>query len=141
MSNHKLHPILHNLSQQKFPPTFPHSPYFNKTLPTTPRPYLLNSHHIQINPKQYHHYPQHPLLKIILHQLSHYHFHIPRKPYQHKHQHFKPFTQHLPPPTFSNTIQTYQQPPNYQYYSTKSHPKYIPIPKLHTNPIRSRHSN
>ncbi len=49
---------------------------------------LLKSHDIEINPKQYEHYGEDAVVKIILHELCHYHLHIAGKGYQHKRSRF-----------------------------------------------------
>ena len=56
MNNDKLQRMVENLSEEKFGRTFQHRAYFNKRLRTTGGRYLLKSHDIEINPKQYEHY-------------------------------------------------------------------------------------
>lgn len=56
MNNDKLQRMVENLSEEKFGRTFRHCAYFNKRLRTTGGRYLLKSHDIEINPKQYEHY-------------------------------------------------------------------------------------
>ncbi len=53
-----------------------HCAYFNKRLRTTGGRYLLKSHDIEINSKQYEHYGEDAVVKIILHELCHYHLHL-----------------------------------------------------------------
>lgn len=89
MNNDKLQRMVENLSEEKFGRTFRHCAYFNKRLRTTGGRYLLKSHDIEINPKQYEHYGEDAVVKIILHELCHYHLHIAGKGYQHKDQDFK----------------------------------------------------
>lgn len=89
MNNDKLQRMVENLSEEKFGRTFRHCAYFNKRLRTTGGRYLLKSHDIEINPKQYEHYGEDAIVKIILHELCHYHLHIAGKGYQHKDQDFK----------------------------------------------------
>lgn len=89
MNNDKLQRMVENLSEEKFGRTFQHRAYFNKRLRTTGGRYLLKSHDIEINPKQYEHYGEDAVVKIILHELCHYHLHIAGKGYQHKDRDFK----------------------------------------------------
>lgn len=95
MNNDKLQRMVENLSEEKFGRTFRHCAYFNKRLRTTGGRYLLKSHDIEINPKQYEHYGEDAVVKIILHELCHYHLHIAGKGYQHKDQDFKRLSQQV----------------------------------------------
>ncbi len=95
MNNDKLQRMVENLSEEKFGRTFRHCAYFNKRLRTTGGRYLLKSHDIEINPKQYEHYGEDAVVKIILHELCHYHLHIAGKGYQHKDQDFKRLSNRL----------------------------------------------
>ncbi|HFG0388759.1 TPA: SprT family protein, partial [Staphylococcus aureus] len=94
-----------------------------------------------INPKQYEHYGEDAVVKIILHELCHYHLHIAGKGYQHKDQDFKRLSQQVGAPRFCNSIESYQQRANYEYYCTKCHAKYIHIRKVDTNRMRCGHCN
>ena len=89
MNNEILQKMVEKLSEEKFGRKFRHCAYFNKRLRTTGGRYLLKSHDIEINPKQYEHYGEDAVVKIILHELCHYHLHISGKGYQHKDQDFK----------------------------------------------------
>ncbi|HDJ1361721.1 TPA: SprT family protein [Staphylococcus aureus] len=141
MNNDKLQRMVENLSEEKFGRTFRHCAYFNKRLRTTGGRYLLKSHDIEINPKQYEHYGEDAVVKIILHELCHYHLHIAGKCYQHKDQDFKRLSQQVGAPRFCNSIESYQQRANYEYYCTKCHAKYIRIRKVDTNRMRCGHCN
>lgn len=141
INNNKLQQIIKNLSKKKFKHTFQHYTYFNKKLHTTNKHYLLKSHNIKINPKQYKHYKKNTIIKIILHKLYHYHLHITNKNYQHKDQNFKQLNQQIKTPKFYNNIKNYQQQTNYKYYYTKYHTKYIHIHKINTNHIHYKHYN
>ncbi|HDD3747353.1 TPA: SprT family protein [Staphylococcus aureus] len=44
-------------------------------------------------------------------------------------------------PRFCNSIESYQQRANYEYYCTKCHAKYIRIRKVDTNRMRCGHCN
>src|SRR5690606_19271092 len=56
---------------------------------TTGGRYLLQSHDIEINPKQYDEHGIEELIAIIKHELCHYHLHIQKKGYRHKDKDFK----------------------------------------------------
>lgn len=67
--------------------------------------------------------------------------HISGKGYQHKDQDFKRLSQQVGAPRFCNSIESYQQRANYEYYCTKCHAKYIRIRKVDTNRMRCGHCN
>lgn len=64
MNNEILQRMVENLSEEKFGRTFQHRAYFNKRLRTTGGRYLLKSHDIEINPKQYEHYGEDAVVKL-----------------------------------------------------------------------------
>ena len=66
-----------------------HNALFNNKLRTTGGRYMLDSHNIEINPKQYQYYGKNALIDIIKHELCHYHLHLGGKGYKHKDSEFK----------------------------------------------------
>ncbi|MBH4890409.1 hypothetical protein I6D99_12895 [Staphylococcus aureus] len=54
---------------------------------------------------------------------------------------FKRLSQQVGAPRFCNSIESYQQRANYEYYCTKCHAKYIRIRKVDTNRMRCGHCN
>lgn len=56
--------MVEKLSEEKFGRKFRHCAYFNKRLRTTGGRYLLKSHDIEINPKQYEHYGEDAVVKL-----------------------------------------------------------------------------
>ena len=67
--------------------------------------------------------------------------HIAGKGYQHKDRDFKRLSQQVGAPRFCNSIESYQQRANYEYYCTKCHAKYIRIRKVDTTRMRCGHCN
>ncbi|WP_416148597.1 SprT family protein [Salipaludibacillus sp. HK11] len=89
MIDEQLQLLTERLSEEFFHKPFKHTAFFNKRLRTTGGRYSLHSHHIEINPKQLEHHGEDELVKIIKHELCHYHLHIEGKGYQHKDNDFK----------------------------------------------------
>ncbi|CAM4118579.1 SprT family protein [Staphylococcus schweitzeri] len=141
MNNETLQQMVEKLSEEKFGRKFQNQAYFNNKLRTTGGRYLLKSHDIEINPKQFEHYGTDAVVKIILHELCHYHLHIAGKGYQHKDQDFKHLSKQVGAPRFCNSTESYQKRANYEYYCTKCHTKYLRIRKVDTKRMRCGHCN
>ena len=73
MDNKALQELVSNIPIEYFNKPFKHNAVFNKRLRTTGGRYLLNSHDIEINPKQYEYFGVEALIDIIKHELCHYH--------------------------------------------------------------------
>ncbi|MFV8829980.1 SprT family protein [Alkalihalobacterium sp. APHAB7] len=89
MKQEELQSIVEEVSLAYFKRPFVHQARFNHRLRTTGGRYLLHTHDIEINPKQYEAFGQEELISIIKHELCHYHLHIQKKGYQHKDKDFK----------------------------------------------------
>lgn len=89
MNNQELQSLVCDISLKYFKIPFKHNAYFNSRLRTTGGRYLLKSHDIEINPKQYEHYGKEAIIDIVKHELCHYHLHILGKGYKHKDRDFK----------------------------------------------------
>ncbi|MFA8439933.1 SprT family protein [Pueribacillus sp. YX66] len=89
MTDEQLQALVIQISQQFFKRPFLHQARFNHRLRTTGGRYLLQSHDIEINPKQYKVHGLEELIGIIKHELCHYHLHLQNKGYRHRDQDFK----------------------------------------------------
>lgn len=89
MTDEQLQQLVQTISQKFFQRSFLHEARFNSRLRTTGGRYLLHSHNIEINPKQYEVYGHEALIGIIKHELCHYHLHLMNKGYRHRDQDFK----------------------------------------------------
>lgn len=89
MQNNELQSCVEKVSLENFNKPFKHRAYFNNRLRTTGGRYLLHSHNIEINHKQYTMYGMEALTNIIKHELCHYHLHLEGKGYKHKDYDFK----------------------------------------------------
>ncbi|PYZ95464.1 SprT family protein [Alteribacter lacisalsi] len=89
MGNEELQKLVENISQSSFGKPFAHKAVFNARLKTTGGRYMLQSHNIEMNPAQLERFGQEEFIRIIKHELCHYHLHIEGKGYQHRDADFK----------------------------------------------------
>ncbi|WP_086313462.1 SprT-like protein [Enterococcus sp. 7F3_DIV0205] len=85
----QLQKLVEEISLSFFEKKFKHKAFFNRRLKTTGGRYHLNSHDIDFNPKVVELYGEDELIKVIKHELCHYHLHIEGKGYKHKDSDFK----------------------------------------------------
>lgn len=83
MNDFELQKLVEQISIDSFELPFKHQALFNPRLRTTGGRYLLGSHNIEINPKQFEHFGMDALVGIIKHELCHYHLHLQKKGYRH----------------------------------------------------------
>lgn len=89
MDNKQLQALVMEISEQFFAKPFLHNATFNNRLRTTGGRYMLQSHNIEINPKQYEIHGYEALIGIIKHELCHYHLHLEKRGYQHRDKDFQ----------------------------------------------------
>ena len=89
MTNEELQQLVKSISATIFNKPFVNEAYFNSRLKTTGGRYMLQTHHIQINPKSLEVHGIEELKGIIKHELCHYHLHIEGKGYKHRDKDFK----------------------------------------------------
>lgn len=89
LSNKQLQLLVEKISLEFFNKFFLHCAYYNNRLKTSGGRYHLVSHDIDINPKVTERYGIEELIKVIKHELCHYHLHLEGKGYQHRDQDFK----------------------------------------------------
>jgi SprT-like protein len=89
MNEQELQQLVEDISLHYFMKPFHHQARFNDRLRTTGGRYLLRSHDIEINPKQFEVFGKEALVGIIKHELCHYHLHLEGKGYKHRDQAFK----------------------------------------------------
>lgn len=83
MDDLQLQKLVEEISINFFGWPFTHQAIFNPRLRTTGGRYLLKSHNIEINPKQFEHFGMEALVGIIKHELCHYHLHLQKRGYRH----------------------------------------------------------
>ena len=89
MTDVELQLLVSRISETVFNKPFLHEAYFNSRLKTTGGRYMLQTHHIQINPKSLELHGTAELEGIIRHELCHYHLHIEGKGFKHRDKDFK----------------------------------------------------
>lgn len=89
MTNQELQALVEKISQESFRRPFCHRASFNRRLKTTGGRYHLKSHDLDFNPVLFEKYGEVELIKVIKHELCHYHLHLAGRGYQHKDLEFK----------------------------------------------------
>ena len=107
-------------------------------LRTTGGRYLLKSHDIEINPKQYEHYGKKAIIDIVKHELCHYHLHIlGKKVIKHKDRDFKMLKyESWCAPRFCTPIHSYEERANYEYKCPDVGQKYLRIKRVNVSMMR-----
>jgi len=106
MTNEELQQLVESISENVFNKPFVHAAYFNGRLKTTGGRYMLQTHHIQINPKSLELHGIKEIEGIIRHELCHYHLHIEGKGYKHRDKDFKELMRLTKSPRFCASIGT-----------------------------------
>lgn len=118
MTNEELQQLVEKISHEIFHKPFVHEAYFNARLKTTGGRYMLQSHHIQINPKSFELYGLKEVEGIIRHELCHYHLHIEGKGYKHQDKDFKELLKMTNSPRFCaylGSVKRKQRVPQHVY--------------------------
>lgn len=89
MTNQELQALVEKISHDSFRQPFRHNARFNRRLKTTGGRYHLKSHDLDFNPILFEKYGEVELIKVIKHELCHYHLHLAGRGYQHKDLEFK----------------------------------------------------
>lgn len=89
MTNEELQKLVEKVSQEVFKKEFKHQATFNSRLKTTGGRYFLNSHQLDFNHKVLEIHGIDIFIKIIIHELCHYHLHLAGKGHAHKDKDFK----------------------------------------------------
>ncbi|MGM0166798.1 SprT-like protein [Enterococcus sp. AZ135] len=113
MTNQELQALVERISQESFRLPFCHKASFNHRLKTTGGRYHLKSHDLDFNQLVFEKYGQEELIKVIKHELCHYHLHLAGRGYQHKDLEFKQLLKktggsRYAPPLVTVTSQVYQ---------------------------------
>lgn len=95
MTNAELQRLVEEISLAYFQIPFRHHASFNSRLRTTGGRYVLKTHNLEFNPKQYEAFGMEELTGIIKHELCHYHLHLAGKGYKHKDTDFKQLLRHV----------------------------------------------
>ncbi|MGO3728679.1 MAG: SprT family protein [Enterococcus viikkiensis] len=113
MTNQELQVLVEKISRDSFRQPFCHKASFNRRLKTTGGRYHLNSHDLDFNQLVYEKYGVAELIKVIKHELCHYHLHLAGRGFQHKDLEFKQLLKQtggsrFAPPLAAATYHVYQ---------------------------------
>lgn len=136
MQNEDLQQHTEALAISFFGKPFRHRIYFNSRLRSTGGRYLLNTHDIEINPKQYEHFGIKEIEKIIKHELCHYFLHIEGKGYQHRDKDFRQLAQKVGAPRFCSPTESYDKRVNYEYMCSKCQQTFFRIRRVNVKKMR-----
>ncbi|WP_017729386.1 SprT family protein [Halalkalibacterium ligniniphilum] len=104
MNQSELQKLVEEISLKYFQRPFKHVARFNGRLRTTGGRYLLQSHDIEVNPKQLEAFGEEGIIGIIKHELCHYHLHIQKKGYRHQDKDFKALLKKVGAPRFCEVV-------------------------------------
>ncbi|GGB12679.1 SprT family protein [Macrococcus hajekii] len=104
MNNKELQNLTEEISEEFFSRQFEHHAIFNNRLRSTGGRYILSTHNIEINPKQFEAYGQQAIINIIKHELCHYHLHLEGKGYKHQHLDFKHLSESVGAPRYCHPL-------------------------------------
>ncbi|HEC2156566.1 TPA: SprT family protein [Staphylococcus delphini] len=136
MNNESLQQLTEQLAIEHFGIPFKHHIYFNRRLRTTGGRYMLTTHDIEINPKQYEHFGEQALVDIIKHELCHYFLHLSGRGHQHKDRDFKVLAEKVGAPRFCQPTESYASRANYEYECQSCHSSYVRIRKVNVVKMR-----
>ncbi|MEQ6047271.1 SprT family protein [Staphylococcus saccharolyticus] len=139
MNNDELQQLTEMIAMNFFGKHFKHQIYFNSRLRSTGGRYLLETHNLEINPKQLESFGEQAITDIIKHELCHYFLHLEGKGYQHRNKDFKVLSAKVGAPRFCKSTETYQCRANYKYICAKCKQCYLRIRRVNIKIMRCGH--
>lgn len=136
MDNEILQKQAEHIAKRYFGKAFRHQIYFNSRLRTTGGRYLLKSHNIEINPKQYERFGESAIQAIIKHELCHYFLHLEGKGYQHRDKDFRALSKKVGAPRHCASLSSYESRANYVYVCEKCQKTFMRIRSVNTHKMR-----
>ena len=136
MNNQALQQLTEQIAIKHFGVPLKHHIYFNGRLRTTGGRYMLTSHDIEINPKQYEHFGEQALVDIIKHELCHYFLHLSGRGHRHKDRDFKLLAKKVCAPRFCQPTESYASRANYEYQCRSCKTSFIRIRKVDVAKMR-----
>lgn len=104
MTDEELQILVQRISMESFHRPFCHRAVFNPRLRTTGGRYLLSSHCLEFNVYQLRHFGMEAFVKIIKHELCHYHLHLCGSGYRHRDAEFRNLLRHVGGSRFCGAI-------------------------------------
>lgn len=118
MNDDELQALTERLSLDFFEKPFRHRACFNGRLRTTGGRYMLQSHNIELNVKHYNQFGPDELVRIIKHELCHYHLHLEGKGYRHRDRDFKRLLEQVGGSRHCRAVGRKRRPEPYRYCLT-----------------------
>lgn len=119
MNDEQLQKMVEDISLTWFFRPFRHRARFNHRLRTSGGRYLLHSHDIECNPKHLEMYGEEELIRIIKHELCHYHLHLEGRGYRHRDRDFQQLLERVGGSRFCRPVDKPQKRPfKYQLVCT-----------------------
>lgn len=106
MTNNELQKLVEEVSWTSFHLPFTHQAVFNRRLKTTGGRYHLKDHHLDFNPLIAEQHGMEEFIKVIKHELCHYHLHLAKRGYKHQDQDFKQLLKKVGGSRFAPTVET-----------------------------------
>lgn len=129
----ELQSLVEDISLEFFEQSFNHTASFNRRLRTTGGRYLLQTHHLEFNPRVLLQYGMEELIAVIKHELCHYHLHIMGKGYRHRDGDFKELLARTGGARYVKNLQIETEIQNNKVYLCKNcQQKYIRKRKIDT---------
>lgn len=106
MTNNELQKLVEEVSLTSFRLPFKHQAIFNRRLKSTGGRYHLKDHHLDFNPLIVEQHSLAEFIKVIKHELCHYHLHLTKRGYKHQDQDFKQLLKKVDGSRFAPTVST-----------------------------------
>lgn len=122
LTNTYLQQWIEQVSLRDFGTPFRHQARWNHRLSSTGGRYLLKSHDIEINPKQYVQNGAEEVERIIKHELCHYHLHLTKRGYKHQDADFKALLARVGGSRYCKSLPAFSKPRTEPYrYRLRCH--------------------
>ncbi|WP_329767558.1 SprT family protein [Bacillus nitratireducens] len=134
MDEQEIQWLVEEVSLQYFGMPFLHKAMFNSRLRTTGGRYLLNTHNIELNYRYYEMYGKEDLVRIVKHELCHYHLHITGKGYKHRDRDFRELLKKVGAPRFCKRMinEEKKETKVYTYECTRCSLQYVRRRQINT---------
>ncbi|MEG0443803.1 MAG: SprT family protein [Carnobacterium sp.] len=120
MNQKELQKLVEETSIHDFGPPFKHQATFNNRLRTTGGRYHLATHNLDFNLKILETFGMEEFIKVIKHELCHYHLHLAGKGYQHKDADFKKLLKKVDGTRYVQSLAPVKQPKKFWVYQCQT---------------------
>ncbi|KYP80470.1 SprT family protein [Ferroacidibacillus organovorans] len=121
------------ISMRDFHLPFSHDCRFNARLRSTGGRYILSTHNVEINPSYAHRFGIEELIRVIRHELVHYHLHLAGRGYRHQDRDFKELLSRVDGARYARAHRVTPLTTRYAYRCTACGANYVRKRKLDTS--------